>query len=642
MALDPVFLEILANRLRGVVNEMQYTINRTAFSVFVKETQDFIGGMTTTAGEVCAFPDNAPPMLLGCRLSAAIGRVKEYEPGDIVFANDPHTTSGLMTQVNDLHLWKPFFWEGKLLFFLWDFLHVTDVGGRVPGSIAIANDEIFQEGVRIPPSKLYRRGVLSDDLVQIFLANSRTPELNWGDLKALIAALNIGEARVTETVRKYGADLVVQGIDELMAQGEARARAVIASLPDGDYAATDYLEVKAGGDRPIKIALSAQVRKDELMLDFTGTDPQVPIAVNLVTEGHCHGDISYGLINFLRTADPSIPLNGGILRPIKAHIPQGTLLNPVGRPAIGGRMATVIRVLDVVYAALSKARDDLLPAASGDPTLIFLAVPEGPDGPGTVSLLQPLGGGYGARPNADGIDGTDSTTAWLRNAPTEALELDLPIVVRRYHLNDHIGAGKQRGGRGTVFEFETLRDGCRVLARIRTRLMFRPWGRDGGEPGGKSGVWLNPGTPEETYFNVVDVLPLKKGDVLRFVTSCGAGYGDPLLRDPALVLADVSAGLVDAKAAKREYGVVVGDEAATAALRRGMGRREYDRISYGLERVLYELGVSPMAGDALAAYAELPSWRQRMIDERMRADPALSRNADPAAALEKWCKTLTG
>jgi N-methylhydantoinase B len=447
---------------------------------------------------------------------------------------------------------------------------------------------------------------------------------------------------------------VVQGIEDLMTHGEIRARAVIAALPDGDYHATDYLEVKAGDDdRPIRISLCAQVREDELTLDFDGTDPQVPIAVNLLTEGRCHGDISYGLINFLRTADPSIPLNGGILRPIKARIPEGTVLNPVGRPAIGGRMATVIRVLDVVYAALSQARGDLLPAASGDPTLIFLAVGDGAEGPGTVSLLQPLGGGYGARPGCDGIDGTDSTTAWLRNAPTETLEVNLPILVRRYHLDDHVGAGRFRGGRGTVFEFETLRDGCRVLARIRTRLTLRPWGREGGEPGGKSAVWLNPGTPAETYFNVVDVLPLRKGDVLRFVTSCGAGHGDPLLRDPVLVLADVEAGLVDVEAAAREHGVVIARDHTialdqTAELRRWLGqsRRQLGggggarpgKVSYGIERILYELGLQAKP-EALRHYAQLPSWRQRLIDERIRTELEGAIGGDRESAFEEWWKS---
>src|SRR5262249_15049541 len=169
-------------------------------------------GLTTGGGEVFAFPDHAPTQLLGSSPQAAIACVEDFRPGDIIFANDPHSTQGLMTHVNDLNLIKPFFWKGELLFFLWDFLHLSDVGGAVPGSVASSNRDIFQEGLRIPPTKLYREGRLNQGLVDIFLTNSRTPHLNWGDLKALIAALNCGERRVAETLEKYGSDVVKQGI----------------------------------------------------------------------------------------------------------------------------------------------------------------------------------------------------------------------------------------------------------------------------------------------------------------------------------------------------------------------------------------------------------------------------------------------
>jgi N-methylhydantoinase B len=639
MKSDPVLLEILSNRLRGVANEMSYTIHRTSFSVFIKETQDFVGGLTTAEGEVFSFPDHAPTQLLGSNPKAAIAYVKDYNPGDIVLANDPHTTDGLMTHNNDLNLIKPVFWKGELLFFLWDFLHLSDIGGAVPGSVTSSNRDIFQEGLRIPPTKLYREGRLNQELLDIFLTNTRTPELNWGDLKALTAALNCGERRVAQTLEKYGAQVVRQGVLDLLSYGERKARALIDSFPHGSWRMTDYLEMPHLPERPVRISLAITIEGSEICMDFTGTDPQVPYAFNLTTGGRAHGDIVYGIVNLMRTADPTIPLNAGILRPIRAVIPRGTLLNPEGRPAIGTRMAVVSRVMDMVNGAISQALPHLPPAGGGDMTLIFLAVPQDEKSGGTVTLLEPLPGGFGARAEKDGVDGVDAGNTWCKNVPAEVLEAALPILIREYHLDGAISAGKYRGGRGTVFEFEALRPNCQVIARNRSRLQFRPWGRLGGEPGGQSRVWLNPGTQRECAYEVLrDVIELQQGEVLRFASSCGGGYGDPLEREPALVLKDVEEGVLSLKAAESDFGVVMDHGAVavdrTAELRtalRGV-RGALPEFSYGIERALFEAGRQSDLSEMVTRLEGLPVWlrhdaQQLLIEEllaRYRADDRLS------------------
>ncbi len=647
MKTDPVLLEILSNRLGGVANEMAYTIHRTAFSVFIKETQDYVAGLSTAEGEVFAFPDWAATQLLGSNPKAAIDYIHDLKPGDIIFANDPHSTEGLMTHNNDLNLIKPFFWEGELLFFLWDFLHLSDIGGTVPGSVTSSNRDIFQEGVRFPPTKLYREGRLNQELVDIFLTNTRTPDLNWGDLKALTAALNCGEMRVAQTLEKYGPEVVKEGVSDLLSYGEQKARAMIESLPNGTWRMTDYLEMPHVPDAPVRISLAITVDGSDVCMDFTGTDPQVPFAFNLSTGGKAHADIVYGIVNVMRTADPTIPLNAGILRPISAVVPPGTLVNPEGYPAIGTRMAVVARVMDMVGGAMSQALPELPPAGGGDSTLAFLAVPPDDKSDGTVTLLEPLPGGFGARAGKDGVDGVDPGHMWSKNVPTESLEAGLPILVGKYELDGRISAGKHRGGRGTVFEFEVLRPNCEVIARNRSRVNFRPWGRLGGEPGGQSRVWLNPGTKRERAYDVLrDVVELQQGDVLRFVSSYGGAYGDPLEREPELVLRDVEDGALSKGSAETDFGVVIDDGAVAvertdemrAALRRKRG--ELPAFAHGLERALFDTGTRCDLPELVARFRGLPSWMrhdaQQLLIEELSARFQPGDQLGPEAIAGLW------
>ena len=619
-------VEVLGNRFRAIADEMALSIHRTAFSVYVKETRDFAAGLCTKDGEVFGFPSIAPPMMLGSDASVVIGSMRDLQAGDIVATNDPVSSGAWMTHLNDVHLLKPLFHRGEIQFYLWAFLHLSDVGGRVPGSISAANRSLDEEGFRVAPAKLYRAGELDIATSEAFQRESRTPDLNRGDINALVAALNKGEQRSVELLDRYGAAAIAGGVEGLLAYGERKARAVIGALKPGTYIFTDYVEVQDPSIPPVPISVAATVDGSSLSLDFEGSGSQIPAAYNLMTHGRRHSDLIYGVINFLRSADPTMPANAGILRPVTVRTPEGSILNARAGAAIGARMGVVVRTMEAIYGALGQA-SDVLPAASGDRSLVFLTAPE-PDGGTRVSLLQPVVGGSGARARRDGIDGIDAAVAWLRNVPTEALELEMPVLVHSYRLAPGHAAGAFRGGRGTEFEFETLVDGCRVIARNRSRRVFRPWGRDGGEPGGHSRVWLNPGTGEERYYEVIDIIELRRGDTLRFVSGYGGAFGPPLERDPLSVRNDVRERVLSAASARNKYGVELADDdarvdqAATTTIRaiaRGSVVSSDDSHSVGIERLLHDVGLPPEFAEGLRRLVEgVPEWSEFFVERSIR------------------------
>jgi N-methylhydantoinase B len=532
-----------------------------------------------------------------------------------------------MTHLNDIHMLKPVVVDGKPVFYLWAFLHLSDVGGRVPGSISASNRSIDDEGIRVPPSRLYSQGSLDESVADAFLADSRTPDLNWGDMKALVAALNKGEERSLELVHRFGANAISHGISTVLMYGERKSRSVLASLPTGTYAFTDYIEMHGQDSSPVPITVSLSLDGTGVHVDFAGTGAQVPLAYNVVTFGKRHSDVIYGLVNFLRTVDPTMPSNAGILRPISVEIPAGSVLNPAPGAAIGARMGTVVRTMEATYGALAHVTD-VVPAASGDRTLVFISAPT-VDGGTRVSLLQPVVGGSGARSTSDGIDGIDAAVAWLRNVPTEALEMDAPVLVGRYRLATGFSAGRQRGGRGTEFEFTVVEPGCRVIARNRSRRRFRPWGRAGGEPGGFSYVVLNPGTPREQTHDLLDVIDLTQGETLRFVSGYGGAFGCALGRNPARVQDDVAGGAVDILDAEIHFGVSAthwsqSDRSAqpTDAVARGECH-DHPRFTRGIELLSYELRLDEELMKPLVAFlARRPAPTRVAAESMLRSSAA--------------------
>jgi N-methylhydantoinase B len=641
---DKILLEILNNHFTGIVEEMGYVIHRAAFTVFVKETWDFDAALVAPNGEIFCYPRNiGVTNMLGMHMGAAIARIPELEPGDVIVTNDPKATLGMCTHLPDIMLFKPLFHDGKLLCFAWCFIHSSDVGGLVPGSIAPTAFDRYQEGICIPPSKLFKRGELNRELLDVILNNCRIPEQNWGDMKALLAALTISERRIKQLADRYGHATIADGIQGLMKYGEDRARQILAAIPNGRYEFADYVEVDYVSRYYIRIKVALTVTDGAIHLDFTGTDPQVRAALNLPSFGRPYQWVVLGIVNFLRTSDRSLPLNRGILRSVSVHIPEGTVLNPTPVAASGVRHTTGYRVADAVLGALSQAVPKSIPAAgAGQVAIVLFSHLDPASGSYKVSVLQPMQGGCGGRPSKDGIDGVNFSAGSLRNVPTESIELEAPVLVKRYMLTDEAAAGEHRGGAGVVFEFQCLTADAIVTARGMDRFRLRPYGRKGGSAGTLGETVVNPGGKDEKAIGKIDILKLQPGDVVRIVAPGGGAYGDPHRRDVARVTKDVEDGFVTVEAARSVYGVVIRDgaldEAATTALRDAeAGRRQNPEFVFGEERTAYERAISPATQDEVnKQLAHHPgSVRQYLrarVYETIENDPHLAGDGKGPAA----------
>jgi len=574
MRLDALTVEILRNYLQGAVEEMAYVVERTAYTTFVKETADFTCGLLNPLGQFFAYPvELGVASFGGISYAETIEAVGPLEPGDVVITNDPYGSAAAATHLPDIHLVKPIFWEDRLVAYGAGFLHSSDVGGMVPASITPRASEIFQEGLRLPPKKLFKRGEVNRDLLDVILANCRIPEQNWGDLQALVAGLTTGERRMHELIRRFGPDTVDKAMDDLIDYAERKVEALIRKMPAGRYEFSDYIEDDVVTNIPIRLKVALTVADGQIHLDFTGSDIQVSSALNVPTAGKVHPFMSVALVNYFATRDRTIPLNAGVLRRVRMTLPEGSVVNPKFPAACGVRYATVLRIYDAVLGALARAVPEDIPAASGGQgCMVALSLPDPEAGRRHVTVIEPMIGGGGGRPGRDGVDGCDASLGFLKTTPAETLESEVPIVVRRYHLiPDSAGPGRFRGGFGVRLDFQVFQPEGLVTARGMERLRFAPWGVAGGTAAATGSVMVNPGTAAERAIPKIDVLSLEPGDVLSVRTPGGGGHGDRFTRPSAHVLADVLSGLVSRERAREAYAVVIDgdrvDEAATVALR---------------------------------------------------------------------------
>lgn len=647
---DRIRLEILCNRFQAIVDEMAQAIQRTAHTVFVKETQDYGAALVSRAGEVFAAPRRyGVLMMIGMPMGAALAASgDDAGDGDVFVSNDPDATRGMATHLSDVYLWRPVFVDGRLLCWAWSFIHVSDIGGRVPGSIAPSSHEIYQEGLRIPPQKLIRAGRLDRALLETVLANCRTPAQNWGDMKACLAGLDTACRRVRALAARYGFETVERTAGEALDYAEAQARRVIAHVPDGTWRYSDYLEADMVGQGLVRIHVALTVAGGEMLLDFTGSAPQVRAALNLPTWGHDgHWMLITGLVNWLCTCEPAIAYNAGLVRPLKVKIPRGTILNPEPGAACGARYATSHKVCDVTLGALAQAVPMELPATdSGQGSILLVSVPDFERGGRKVSVVQPIVGGSGGRPADDGVDGTMVILNFLKNIPTEMFENELPeVTIRQYGLRDDSGGpGAFRGGTGIEIEFETSAPYTQVTSRCMERYLFGPPGRLGGHMGAVGYTLLNPGSDRERDLGKIDLLEMGPGDRLRIGTQGGGGFGDPLERPPHKVAADVADGYVARASAEACYGVVLADDGtvdaeASAARRRAIraarGWRQPPLHGFGPAREAHSALWTEALEDAVVAASEgLPVELRQFLHARLLAEIARRHAAGerPAAA----------
>ncbi|MGA4670432.1 hydantoinase B/oxoprolinase family protein [Propionibacteriaceae bacterium Y1923] len=588
-------LQILGAKLAALTEEMCLTLQRTSRSLYVKETADFVCAIADRDGTFIAYP-NAMGVsgFVGLNIATAVARVHErdpLQPGDVIITNDPFTTGGLSTHLPDIQMIEPYFVDGEIVAYGWAFVHISDIGGRVPSSVSPFNTSIFAEGLQIPPVKYVRGGQVVADVSELLQRNTRTPDANEGDFQAMLGALATGRRRVVELATNAGTEVFHEASAYLLDRAAAKSEAALRSLGNGSYRAIDYLDSDAFSRVPVRISITVTLTDGRLVVDFEGTDPQVEAALNIASFGTTHAWLTTRILGLVMTLDPTMPLNGGLMRPVTLLAPKGSIVHAEYPAATGVRHAAASRVNDVLSAALIQVAPETLPAASSG-LVVPVVVAETRGDREHVQVVEPMVGGTGARLGADGVDGRDSGISNLANNPVETVESEVCVRVLRYALRpDSGGPGRWRGGTGLALTFEALRP-CSLLARGMERVSFRPWGYAGGQPGMPTRMIINEGTDREQRPSIVDIIALEPGDTVTLLTSGAGGYGHPFERDVAAVREDVARGKVSVAAAAHDYGVVISadgsvDLAATDDLRRspncphgesGLERERFDAV----------------------------------------------------------------
>ncbi|MBV9248029.1 MAG: hydantoinase B/oxoprolinase family protein, partial [Acetobacteraceae bacterium] len=568
MTQDAASIEIFANLFKAVVDEMAWILLRSSHTTFVKETQDFAVALVTPEGEVFAYPygSGATP-IMGVPMHAGTRAFDEWNPGDVLLTNDPYSTGGMVMHLNDIYLFRPIFVDDEVLCFAWAFIHCTDVGGYAPGSIDMQNNEVFQEGLRLRPIRLFRRGELDTQIWNVFADNCRIPALNWGDLTACTAALAKSEQRIQRLAQRYGRAAVAEAIYGTIDRTERITGDVLSRIPKGEYRFTEYFEDDYVSDVPVRITVKLISHGDgRVTLDYTGSDPQVRAALNLPTGSMPrHPFLSLGLTNFVVTKSEAIHINAGIQRCIDLVLPEASVVNARFPAACGMRFTTAMRVHDLVLGALSQALPEQVPAGGGNTVVISYISTSELGETGRVVVANPVPGGSAGGPDRDGISGTDFSVAFLRNVPVEVLESEAPVLVRGYGLvSDSEGPGRYRGGFGVHYDLEVRHPSAVVVMRGKDRFRFGSWGAFGGGGGEVCG---NIGQRGDAVHDIGKrtVYRPELGELIRLWSGGGGGYGDPLDRDPDAVLMDVRSGLISEDRARDVYGVVIAGKTVNLA-----------------------------------------------------------------------------
>jgi N-methylhydantoinase B len=542
--MDPILVEVLANRLGSIVNEQQAALIRIAFSTVVRESEDLACGVFDSRGNMIAqsitgTPGHINAMATGVRHFLDAYPPAKLEPGDVLVTNDPWQTSG---QINDLTVVTPVFRGECPIAYFANTCHAADIGGRVLSAEA---REVYEEGLRIPILKLFRAGLLNEDLLAIVRANVRTPRETIGDLHAQSACNDVGARRLLELVDEFGLDTVDPLSDEIISRSERAMRDAISALPDGTYRNEGLGD---GFDEPIRIAVAITVAGDELTIDFAGSSPQSPRGINLVLN-YTHAYSSFAAKAALA---PEVPHNEGSFRPVKVTAPSGSVLNCVEPAPVGSRHLIGHLLPGVILGALAQAMPGRLMATGADATWLTIWRGTGPDArPFSLTLFQ--SGGTGARASKDGLT-TTGFPSGVAGVPAEVIETLTPLIQYRRDLRtDSGGAGRFRGGLGQTAEMGSGGSGRWSVSALVDRLHHPAPGIEGGLNGATGEFSLSSGGPAQPK----TVISLEEGVRVRTSLPGGGGYGNPHERDVQSVLADVVDGYVSVEKARELYGVEV-------------------------------------------------------------------------------------
>lgn len=554
-AVDPVVMQVVKNALDSVAEQMAATLQYTAHSTVIREVLDFATALLDVRGRLISQTAAAPTFVnaLGPTLRFIVEQtapLEEWEEGDVFLVNDPYL--GGSQHLPDLAMFRPIFWRGRLVGVAGCIAHHVDVGGTAPGSYYMTAREIYQEGLRIPPVRLFRRGELQGDIKRLLFANMRIPAYVWGDMEAQLACLRIGEQGFRELLDRWTPETVAACVEALLGYSERLMRAGLRKIPEGRYRFEDKLDDDGGSDEPVRIAVELTVKGDEVIADFTGSSPQRAAPIN------CSLSMTTAVVHYCLVAavGADVPVNEGCFRPVTVIAPEGTVINALPPAPVVGRMATLHRTCDAVNGALAQALPDRIPAAYYGMSTTTMLSGVGEDGGMGWVLFEIAVGGWGGQSWRDGFESCSAMIHNPANTPIEMIERMHPVRVERYALReDSGGPGMFRGGMGLERDTRLL-SGEGFVTVLGDRMKAGPYGLHGGQDGARTELILNPGTPGERRLpSKVTGVPIKAGDVFRMRTTGGGGWGDPRKRGRDAVRRDLALGKISLKAARETYGL---------------------------------------------------------------------------------------
>ncbi len=545
---DPVTVEVIRNSSSYIAEEMGIVLRNAAYSPNIRDRMDHSCAILLENGEMIAQAEHIP-VHLGS-MAVGVKNTIDYlqrssiglEEGDIIVLNDPYIAG---THLNDVTMIKPLFYEGKIYGYVANKAHHVDVGGMVPGSISGNARELIQEGLVIPPMKIVRKGHLDVSVLNLILSNVRVPRYTRGDLKAQIAALNVGERRLRDLIEKYGPETVIEAWNKTIEYTANYLRGKLREVPPGLYMAEDYMEAD---DRLLTIRVKLQVSKESLRVDFTETDEQVDMPINAVY-GVTVAATSYAIKAAL---DPDLPMNYGFFKVVRIETKEGTLVHPKKpAPVAAGNVETSQRIAETVLKALAEPLRGRIPAAShGSMNNVMVGgIHEGR----SWAFYETVGGGMGARPGKDGVDGVHTHMTNTMNTPIEVIERECPVLFIEYSLRkDSGGPGQYRGGLGITRAFKVLSEEA-ILSIATERVKLKPWGLEGGLDGASGRHYVVRSNGDIVELRAKDTVELGRGDTVYINTPGGGGYGKPELRDPELVREDLLDEKISPEAALKYY-----------------------------------------------------------------------------------------
>ncbi len=575
---DPFTLGIVKNALISAAEEMFTVTARTAQSPIIYDVLDFSTAITDPAGNVTAQATGIP-LFIGIfdyTVKGVIAKygLGEFSDGDVIIVNDPYMSG---THLNDVGVVAPIFFQHKIVGFTASKGHWLDIGGMAFGSWGPGRTEIYQEGIQIPPSKLYIGGKPNQDIISILRANSRIPNAIIGDMEAQVAGLRVAGKRVVKIIEKYGIDTYQETIEKTMADGESLARRRLASVPHGSFHAEDFLDEGGQNDEPLPIHVNLEITSDRFLVDFTGNSKQLPFSLNTTYPG----TVAAVRVVYMAMIDPHLRYNQGVVAPLKIVAPEGTIFNALRPAPVSVYWEALTYAADLVWKALAPVAPERLTAGHFLSVVAEIIAGINDKNGEPFALVEPNAGGWGGGPEKDGESGLVSfADGETYTSSVEVIENRYPILLDRYCFNtdDGVGHGEHRGGFGIVKDYRMLNTSAEFTTDVNRSIIF-PWGVKGGKQGtGNYMVIIRKGR-KDIRVRKISSFKLGKNDVVSIRTGGGGGWGKAMRRNPALVLTDVRNGLMKPQIAMKEYGVVIDtsswtvDSAATRRIRVSKGRR---------------------------------------------------------------------